>query len=485
MTRHEELPPQDGPDPDPDRVEDEATAHAPADTLDPAPRHQDGLHPDETHRHLYLPRKPVRPSPRPFLEVLEDGGVEASSSRVDAWLPDLHDLIEQERLDIHFQPILSLRQKTVVGVEALARPHRMRVGEMFAKAAAAGRLLELDRLCRRKALEAYRHLPMIGRSRPLLFVNIEASVIDRAVVNSGSMLSTVESYGLNPSDIVIEVNESKVLDPDSLRQFVDAHRELGFLIALDDLGAGDSNLPRIAQLRPHIIKLDRNLIAGVDHDFFKQQTIKSLVNLCRSIGSLVLAEGVETMEEVDSCASLGAELFQGFHFDRPKAPLHLDLPALLPSLVSASQRQRDNAVDTLHARRQVGSVLHRLAGIACERLQACTPENFDVVLKELVLSDPEIEATYLLDSQGIQLSHTHMSHPVTGLSSRLFGPAPRGTDHSYKEYFFSLIHAGLQRYTTDSYISLATGQPCRTVTVVFEHDAAQTFVLCIDFKVSA
>ncbi|MFY8149229.1 MAG: EAL domain-containing protein [Prochlorococcaceae cyanobacterium] len=433
----------------------------------------------ETHRHTQLPRKLLRAAPRPYLQALEEF---SQPSRVDAWLPDLHDLLEKELLDIHFQPILSLRQKAVVGVEALARPHRMRVGEMFAKAAAAGRLLELDQLCRRKALESYRLLSTVGRTRPLLFVNFEASVIDRAVVNSGTLLSSVEAHGLRPSDIVIEVNESKVLDPDSLRQFVDCHRDLGFLIALDDLGAGDSNLPRIAQLRPHIIKLDRNLIAGIDHDFFKQQTVKSLVNLCRSIGSLVLAEGVETLEEVDACASLGAELFQGFHFDRPKAPVHLDFPSLLPALVNASQRQREHAVDSLQARRLVGSVLHKLAGDACERLKITDPAHFDSVLQELVQSDEGIEATYLLDSHGLQVSHTHMTHLVSGLPSRLFGPASRGTDHSYKEYFFSLIHAGLQRYTTDSYISLATGQPCRTVTVVFDHISGQSFVLCIDFK---
>ncbi len=480
MTRPEAPVPAEDPEQTPqDPVPENPRSHG----SEPAP--PSGSSTFESHRRTLLPRKLLRASPRPFLQVLGDREASPDAARVDAWLPDLHDLIDQEQLDIHFQPILSLRQKAVVGVEALARPHRMRVGEMFAKAAAAGRLLELDRLCRRKAFEAYGDLASVGRSRPLLFVNFEASVIDRAVVNSDSLLQAVQSHGLRPSDIVIEVNESKVLDPDSLRQFVDCHRDLGFLIALDDLGAGDSNLPRIAQLRPHIIKLDRNLIAGVDHDFFKQQTIKSLVNLCRSIGSLVLAEGVETLEEVDACASLGAELFQGFHFDRPKAPIHLDFPSLLPALVTASQRQREHAVDSLQARRQVGSVLHTLAGLACEQLKATDPAEFDTVLERLVHSDPGIEATYMLDSQGLQVSHTHMAEPVTGLPSRLFGPATRGTDHSYKEYFFSLIHAGLQRYTTDSYISLATGQPCRTVTVVFDHPTEQTFVLCIDFKASA
>lgn len=396
----------------------------------------------------------------------------------------LDNLLHHEALDIHFQPILSLKQKVVMGLEALARPHAMTVGEMFTHATKTRRLLEVDRLCRRKALEKYRELVLPCKSRPLLFFNFEASVIDEGVVGSGSILNTVQASGLDPGSIVIEVNESKVVDTDALIQFVDHHRKLGFLIALDDLGAGHSNLPRIAQLRPHIIKLDRNLITGIDNDFFKQETMKSLVSLCRSIGSLVLAEGVENLAEVDACAALGAELFQGFHFCHPKAPEKLDLLTLQPVLMEASYRLRERVVNAIQTRRLEGNLLKVLAEKGKEVLLQSDPSGFDAVLAQLVRDNSSIEAVYLLDKDGVQISDTHLGHEITCTCNHLFFPSSRGADHSNKEYCLGLLDAGLKRYTTKSYLSLATGQPCRTVAIWFTHSCHQKYVLCIDLKLS-
>jgi EAL domain-containing protein (putative c-di-GMP-specific phosphodiesterase class I) len=329
----------------------------------------------------------------------------------------LAELLTNQDLDIEFQPILSLRHQSVVGIEALARPRTMGLVQMFLEAETTGRMLELDRLCRLKALESYSRLRFAEGCRPLLFLNFESSVIDRGVLGSGWLLERVKASGLEPSDVVIEVNESRVHDLESLRDFVDTYRRHGFLIALDDLGAGDSNLPRIAQLRPHIIKLDRHLVAHVDRDFFKQETIKSLVNLSRSIGCMVLAEGVETHAEVDTCASLGAELLQGFFFARARKAEQLDLPSLLEPLTQATRRQRIHATDSLKARRQQSLDLQRLAQQGCAGLQKAKRQDFDAALWELVANNTGIEAAYLLDDQGIQVSETHMASDVTVLPS--------------------------------------------------------------------
>ncbi len=390
-------------------------------------------------------------------------------------------LLEHQELDIVFQPILSLRHKSVVGIEALARPHHMGLGNMFPEAEIRGRMLELDRLCQLKALETYQQLRREQSSLPLLFLNFESSVIDRGALGSGWLLEKVTALGLKSSDIVIELNESRVEDLESLTEFVnDCHRH-GFLIALDDLGAGESNLPRIAQLRPHIIKLDRHLIANVDRDFYKQETIQALVNLSRSIGCLVLAEGVETQAEVDTCAALGAELLQGFFFARPVNPQHLDLPRLLPPLAEASQRQRLQAIQALKTRREHSHNLKRLAEEGGDVLQKANPQHFDGALRDILSSNPEIEAVYLLDDQGIQVSETHMAVDAKVVPSRLFEPAQLGSDHSCKEYFFSLVDTGLDLFTTKSYISLATGHQCRTVAALLRHGPTDaSYVLCID-----
>ena len=107
------------------------------------------------------------------------------------------------------------------------------------------------------------------------------------------------------------------------------------------------------------------------------------------------------------------------------------------------------------------------------------------VLAALVEQDPGVEAAYLLDSQGIQVGGTHLGAICQQVPNRLFAPSHEGADHSTKEYFFSLLDTGLRRYTTDSYISMATGRLCRTIALRLEHQSGATYVLCLDIACGA
>jgi hypothetical protein len=98
---------------------------------------------------------------------------------------------------------------------------------------------------------------------------------------------------------------------------ISALRELGFRIAVDDLGAGYAGLTSFARLRPEIVKLDMSLIRGVDQDPTRQHLIRSLNGACRDLGIRVVAEGVETKEERDTLVALGSNLLQGYLFSKP------------------------------------------------------------------------------------------------------------------------------------------------------------------------
>src|SRR5580658_1622297 len=211
-------------------------------------------------------------------------------------------ILENETIDFHFQPVVSLKNTGILGHEALARPADAASGasispiDLFGQAFREGRSVELDRLCRRKALRAFRTLSapsLKQRSCPLLFLNFESSVLDMGVLGSGMLARAVDEAGLRPQEVVIEINESRVSNLEALKSFVDTHRTRGFLIALDDLGTGFSNLSRISLLRPDILKLDRLLVMQIEDDFHKQEVFRSVVNLGRRVGALILAEGVE------------------------------------------------------------------------------------------------------------------------------------------------------------------------------------------------
>lgn len=430
---------------------------------------------------LPAPISPAAISPVTPDWSIADLSPEASSKSLTA-------ILARKHLDMHFQPIISLKKKAILGVEALARPTAPGTGrsisplDLFAMAAHDGRTLELDRLCRSEALRTFS--PMVDVPQPpLLFLNFESSVLDLGVVGSGALSRAVRDAGLTPQDVVIEINESKVQDVAALQLFVEIHRKQGFLFALDDLGTGFSNLARITTLRPEILKLDRSLIMGISADYYKQEVFKSLVGLGRRVGALILAEGVETDEELSTCVDLGADLVQGFFFGRPTAPNMFSMDSLDSHLSLASHTQRLRAAERLGSQREEMRRRQALQVKLAEEIQGLAFDGFEPALHGMATASSDIECLYIIDVNGIQVTDTvaivrEGSRPLT----RLFYPAQKGADHGSKEYYFALVDGGLTRYTTEAYLSMASGKLCRTLTCRFEAKDGTPFIFCLDLN---
>ena len=173
------------------------------------------------------------------------------------------------------------------------------------KMAAAERLgAELENLCRRTAVQSFAELA----PRPdelLLFLNLDLAATDDHDELPAALAALVRDANLLPRNVAVEFLEARLEDVGRFGALADALREHGFLVVLDDVGAGHSNLDRIPLFRPDVIKVDRSLISGVGDDFYKQETLKSLVSLSRRIGALVVAEGIETERRGDRRAGAG------------------------------------------------------------------------------------------------------------------------------------------------------------------------------------
>jgi EAL domain-containing protein (putative c-di-GMP-specific phosphodiesterase class I) len=173
-----------------------------------------------------------------------------------------------------------------------------------------GRLEQLGRLVRQHAAELIPTAP----PEALVFVNVHASELaDPQLVDPNAPLSRYAER------VVLEITERAPLDSvRDARRRVAALRDLGYRIAVDDLGAGYSGLGTFAQLEPEFVKLDMDLLRDVHVTPTKQKVIRSLAALAREMGMLVVAEGVERREERDTLIELGCELLQGFFFARPE-----------------------------------------------------------------------------------------------------------------------------------------------------------------------
>jgi EAL domain-containing protein (putative c-di-GMP-specific phosphodiesterase class I) len=214
-------------------------------------------------------------------------------------------------LQIHFQPIVNYRERTLIAYEVLCRSrseHMPSPWHLFSTAERLGRVLELGREIRRITAERIGELD----DDTLVFVNLHPEELcDEELTEPGGLRE-------HSRRVVLEVTERQTLDSvTDAGGRIAALKAAGFRIAVDDLGAGYAGLSSFVQLDPDIVKVDMSLVRGVDSSPKKLKLIESLVSLCAEMGTHVVVEGVETPEERDALAATGCNWMQGYLFGRP------------------------------------------------------------------------------------------------------------------------------------------------------------------------
>lgn len=398
----------------------------------------------------------------------------------------LQEILERERISIYYQPIVNLKTGTIFAYEALVRGLDERYSEpiqpmeLFAAAERESLSAEFDRLCRKKALETYAEFD--NPEKALIFMNINTSQIADAESESPHISAITHQMGFHPRTVGLELIESPSRSPAELINFVERFRESGYLIVIDDFGCEHSNIDRLIQIHPDIIKIDRNIISGIESDHYRQSILKSIHSLADMTGSLCLAEGVETLEELRTCHMLGVDLYQGFVIAHPAPDLH-ELKLRAKARVSELQAEIHRVtLDSLRQRRRLTGDINMLADWLIRQISASDPETLRPVFEEFIAMNHEIECVYILNDQGVQITGTIVSpHLATPRHPSLFAPALRGTNHAEKPFFTCFEALKVQRYLTDVYLSLASGNLCRTFSVRIQQNPASPIVLCIDF----
>jgi EAL domain-containing protein (putative c-di-GMP-specific phosphodiesterase class I) len=399
----------------------------------------------------------------------------------------LREIIDNRLISSHFQPLVSIKRGAVFGVEALARVNDPATGEpisppdLFAMARDDAERLELDRACRKAAIEHFKPLFLENRSL-MLSINVDASVINHTCLGSQNLLRQVKDSGVSPNNVIIEIIESNAGDLDALISFVIHYRKNGFLIALDDVGAGFSNLDRIPMLTPDILKIDRSLVSRIDRHFHKLEVVRAIVKMAQRIGAIVLAEGVERSEEVLTLLEVGVDVFQGFHFGHP-APMAAEMAKAEQRIQQAAAAFKLHSMECISATKRRFSQYDQLIRELCERIALPGGPKLDRRLSECLDLSPNIECLYVLDMNGVQCSTTICNPDKLRKQKRfLYEPARLGADHSLKEYYMP-IKAGLTKFTTDPYISMASGNRCLTISQVFYDGMGEPRILCTDMSV--
>lgn len=394
----------------------------------------------------------------------------------------IQEIIEREWIGTVFHSLVSIKRKALLGMEALARctapGEDIPPQELFRMAHEAGCLLELDRLCRKKALEAF--APIHAKNRGLLLsLNVDGHAIDTEVARSSCLLHKVKEFGINPNNVLIEIVETRARDTAALAEFVTNCRKNGFLIALDDVGVGHSNLDRIPLLRPDVLKLDRSLVSGVDKHLTRLEVVKSFVQMASRLGALALAEGVERQEDILRLLEVGVDVFQGYYFGRPSR--HMPSTEMIGERIEhLAQKFRVHATERFAAQKALYARHDALVYGLCEELGRLGSTGLDQALTGFIDGWDQIECLYVLSAKGVQISGTLCNPAKLRKRKRfIFEPARLGADHSLKEYYLPL-RAGLPKFTTQPYISLASGNRCITISAAYKDRDNRSRILCAD-----
>lgn len=225
-----------------------------------------------------------------------------------------------------FHPIVDLHRHRVWGYEALVRG---------TEGQSAGQILDqvdnhnryrFDQACRVKAIELAGQL-YSGDDETLLSINFMPNAVYEPKACIRATLEAARRVDFNPHQIMFEFTENeRISDTRHVERIVAEYRRLGFTTAIDDFGAGYAGLNLLANFQPDIVKIDMELIRGIDRSAARREIIVGIVGIAKALGITVIAEGIETLAELESLRAAGIHLFQGFLFAKPAVEI---LPAAL------------------------------------------------------------------------------------------------------------------------------------------------------------
>ena len=276
------------------------------------------------HGHALLHRDPMLRAERALYRALDEAMHMSQRQRSrdeDLSTRSLDALIHGEQIVTQYQPIVRLADMMVLGHEVFSRGAAGGAFEdpdrLFALAGRTGRLIALERLCRRRAvLTARVHLKPGGK----LFVNTSAPALRDAELMGDAFHRQLAANSMSPADVVFEVTERVAVEERlPYRETLRALKAHGFGIAIDDMGAGYASLQSLVELEPDYLKFDIALVRNIHRSLIKRSLLETLVELSQKIGASVIAEGIEAASELATLREMGVPLGQGRHLAPPRA----------------------------------------------------------------------------------------------------------------------------------------------------------------------
>lgn len=378
------------------------------------------------------------------------------------------------------QPVFSLAHKRMVGREALVRAKNplgqwLDPANLFSSEEDQSSMIKLDRLCRFVHIMNYM---ATQEETNWLFLNVSPQVVVSGKRYGSFFGDLLDHLGFPPHRVVIEIIEHPIPDPDLLLETVNYYKTMGCLIAIDDFGVGHSNFERIWALSPHIVKLDRSIIARASKVNTIRRMLPGIVSLLHQSGVLVLIEGIETEDQAMMAMESNADFVQGFFFAKPvipfnggQGPPHYAFEHLFHkykskvTLLEEKEKTKFDHYSSLffEATKAIGEGVH--VEKACSK----------------ILSDPSVHRCYLLMPTGIQVGETLIPKHHQNKGDLRFKPLENANNADWfgRHYLGRALAFPDQLQITRPHLSPGGGHTCVTLSMMFQ-TATGGQVLCCD-----
>ena len=382
------------------------------------------------------------------------------------------------QIESAFQPVLSLAHSAAIGYEALLRATQggapCSPEHAFEAARRAQRYAEFERACMRHHVQRFMRF---ADEDSVVFLNVHPNVLADPVHGPALADDLLES-GMAPDRVVIEILEARQDAPSALGDAVARLRSFGFLIALDDFGAGLTNLGRVWDLRPDVVKLDRELICKAVSSYRNARSLLRLVDLLHDIGTFIVVEGIETEEQARLSADCDADFVQGYYFGRPA----IDIETAIAANSVGTARLDDRLIDARKLRR-VGD-LDELApyrrGFALLRDAWRAGVPIEMAAQHFLAHEWALRV-FILDDTGRQVGenvesdrHDHWRRATFPILAR-----SAGANWSKRTYFRDALVRPGETIVSEPYMSSSSKNLCVTLSV-YLNVGGRGFVLGAD-----
>jgi diguanylate cyclase (GGDEF)-like protein len=380
----------------------------------------------------------------------------------------LQDVLDQQRLAPVYQPIINLAEHSIYGYESLIRGPQgtalHTADTLFAAAHTEQLRIDLELAAARQGLQQF----FARRGQGKLFINMSASVLVHYFLRSGeARFPAVFSHTKLPlSSIVIELTEhERIAHYADLLKAVELLRAHGVAFALDDFGDGRSSLRLWSELRPEIVKIDRYFTKDIDSQAHKLQTFKALLHISEVFDTQLVAEGIETAEELEVIRDLGVVYAQGFFLGRP-----IDQPDVAVSR-AALEVLGNQQVVVYPALRQVTRGRFSADKLTIQAPPARSEMRNDELV-DIFQAHPSLHALAVVDEQNVPLGlinrRDFMDRYAHPYHKELFGKRPCTVfmdaspimvdKHQGIEQLTAILTSDNQRYLSDGFIITDAGR---------------------------